>query len=109
MEVWREWDTRREGGGGKEGGQEDGGWRSSLRIPTPQGLLLPTATLRAGGFTRALFPADTPPPADLKWRYMWRVGQRPSVTQFPELNAEPVVPQVGRGGPRQLVVGWLVG
>ncbi|GIL51392.1 hypothetical protein Vafri_7399 [Volvox africanus] len=41
------------------------------------------------GSNRATLPTG----ADLKWRYMWRVGERPSVTQFPELNAEPVVPQ----------------
>ncbi|KAG5189780.1 hypothetical protein JKP88DRAFT_197518 [Tribonema minus] len=33
-----------------------------------------------------------PPEADPKWRFFWRVGKRPSVTQFPELNAEPVMP-----------------
>lgn len=31
---------------------------------------------------------------DPKWRYLWRVGPRPECTQFEELNAEPVVPQV---------------
>jgi hypothetical protein len=32
--------------------------------------------------------------ADVKWRYMWRVGPRPQSTQYAELNSEPVVPQV---------------
>eukprot|EP00879_Flechtneria_rotunda_P021970 GHRR01023170.1.p1 GENE.GHRR01023170.1~~GHRR01023170.1.p1 ORF type:complete len:229 (+),score=50.13 GHRR01023170.1:213-899(+) len=35
-----------------------------------------------------------PTGADVKWRYMWRVGLRPQHTQYAELNAEPVVPQV---------------
>lgn len=29
---------------------------------------------------------------DPKWRYMWRIGPRPSDTRFKELNAEPVIP-----------------
>jgi hypothetical protein len=32
--------------------------------------------------------------ADPKWRFFWRVGERPSDGQYAELNAEPVVPQV---------------
>jgi hypothetical protein len=31
--------------------------------------------------------------ADPKWRFFWRVGPRPAVTAFPELNAPQVVPQ----------------
>ncbi|XP_062174385.1 uncharacterized protein LOC133879701 isoform X1 [Alnus glutinosa] len=30
---------------------------------------------------------------DRKWRYMWRVGPRPSNTRFQELNSEPVIPE----------------
>lgn len=30
---------------------------------------------------------------DPKWRYMWRVGPRPSNTRFKELNSEPVIPE----------------
>ncbi|KAG6420224.1 hypothetical protein SASPL_116744 [Salvia splendens] len=30
---------------------------------------------------------------DPKWRYMWRVGPRPSSTRFKELNSEPVIPE----------------
>lgn len=29
---------------------------------------------------------------DVKWRFFWRVGPRPDVTDFPELNAPPVIP-----------------
>lgn len=33
---------------------------------------------------------------DPKWRYLWRVGDRPEATQYQELNAEPVMPQVSQ-------------
>jgi hypothetical protein len=36
--------------------------------------------------------ATPPTGADAKWRFFWRLGQRPINTEFPELNAEPVVP-----------------
>eukprot|EP00898_Chlorokybus_atmophyticus_P006771 jgi/Chlat1/7095/Chrsp57S09122 len=36
--------------------------------------------------------ASTPAGADPKWRYMWRIGPRPTHTRFKELNADPVVP-----------------
>mmetsp|Transcript_65761 Transcript_65761/g.208142 ORF Transcript_65761/g.208142 Transcript_65761/m.208142 type:complete len:297 (+) Transcript_65761:421-1311(+) len=49
--------------------------------------------------------ATMPRGADLKWRYMWRVGERPKETKFAELNSEPVVPQ---GFPEwsQVMDGW---
>ncbi|XP_028774343.1 uncharacterized protein LOC114753660 [Neltuma alba] len=34
----------------------------------------------------------TPVGPDLKWRYFWRIGPRPSNTRFQELNSEPVIP-----------------
>jgi len=37
--------------------------------------------------------AHKPNGADPKWRFFWRVGERPQSTQFPEQNAEPVVPE----------------
>ena len=33
-----------------------------------------------------------PNQADVKWRFFWRVGDRPTHTRFKELNAEPVIP-----------------
>jgi len=36
--------------------------------------------------------AQIPKGADPKWRFFWRVGERPSSTKFPELNAPPVIP-----------------
>lgn len=38
---------------------------------------------------RAVIPTG----ADPKWRFFWRLGPRPSNTQFAELNAEPVIPR----------------
>jgi len=29
---------------------------------------------------------------DVKWRYFWRIGERPKDTKFPEINLAPVVP-----------------
>jgi len=37
--------------------------------------------------------AHIPKGADPKWRYFWRVGERPTNTKFPELNAAPVIPE----------------
>ncbi|KAH8520024.1 hypothetical protein H0E87_001473 [Populus deltoides] len=39
------------------------------------------------------FQPSTPSGPDPKWRYMWRVGPRPSNTHFKELNSEPVIPE----------------
>ncbi|KAF8395877.1 hypothetical protein HHK36_019832 [Tetracentron sinense] len=39
------------------------------------------------------FQPYTPTGPDPKWRYMWRVGPRPSNTCFQELNSEPVIPE----------------
>ncbi|MEW5300726.1 MAG: hypothetical protein WDW36_003636 [Sanguina aurantia] len=36
--------------------------------------------------------ATQPTGPDLKWRYFWRVGERPAQSRFPELNAAPVIP-----------------
>eukprot|EP01041_Mallomonas_annulata_P008416 gene8416-17342_t len=33
-----------------------------------------------------------PPELDPKWRFFWRVGPRPTITQFPSQNAEQVIP-----------------
>jgi len=37
--------------------------------------------------------AHIPKGADPKWRYFWRIGERPKSTQYPELNAAPVIPK----------------
>ncbi|CBI24853.3 hypothetical protein VitviT2T_020627 [Vitis vinifera] len=39
------------------------------------------------------FQPSTPTGPDPKWRYMWRVGPRPSNTRFQELNSAPVIPE----------------
>lgn len=45
---------------------------------------------------KALSPdnaAHLPKGPDPKWRYFWRIGERPKETQFPELNAPQVIPE----------------
>mmetsp|Transcript_6798 Transcript_6798/g.18255 ORF Transcript_6798/g.18255 Transcript_6798/m.18255 type:complete len:431 (+) Transcript_6798:65-1357(+) len=37
--------------------------------------------------------ATMPQGPDVKCRYMWRCGPRPEKTAFPELNAQPVIPE----------------
>eukprot|EP01092_Planopodium_desertum_P008784 TRINITY_DN3752_c0_g1_i2.p1 TRINITY_DN3752_c0_g1~~TRINITY_DN3752_c0_g1_i2.p1 ORF type:complete len:410 (+),score=15.36 TRINITY_DN3752_c0_g1_i2:732-1961(+) len=34
-----------------------------------------------------------PKGADAKWRFFWRIGERPKETKFTELNAPPVIPK----------------
>lgn len=36
--------------------------------------------------------ATLPTGPDPKWRFFWRVGDRPQLTEYPELNADPVIP-----------------
>lgn len=33
-----------------------------------------------------------PPEFDLKWRFFWRTGPQPATTEFPLMNADPVIP-----------------
>jgi isopenicillin N synthase-like dioxygenase len=33
-----------------------------------------------------------PPEFDKKWRFFWRVGPQPQKTEFPQMNADPVIP-----------------
>ncbi len=67
---------------------------------TPEGTELPRAArdeaVRAeiaaqAAEHRAMAPAG----ADPKWRFMWRIGDRPAATSYWELNAEPVIPAGG--------------
>jgi isopenicillin N synthase-like dioxygenase len=37
--------------------------------------------------------SECPPEKDCKWRFFWRIGERPAETKFGELNAAPVVPE----------------
>lgn len=46
--------------------------------------------------------AIIPTGADPKWRFFWRLGPRPSQTQFVELNAEPVIPEGAHSNTRSL-------
>ncbi|KAK9669806.1 hypothetical protein RND81_13G155500 [Saponaria officinalis] len=64
---------------------------------TPEGVEVPRSLVdeemqkKLKAMPREVQPA-TPHGPDRKWRYMWRIGPRPSDTRFVELNAEPVVP-----------------
>lgn len=65
---------------------------------TPEGVEMPRSALDKDMERQALqLPEDSrpliPTGPDLKWRYMWRIGPRPTETRFKELNAEPVVPE----------------
>lgn len=33
-----------------------------------------------------------PPEKDPKWRFFWRIGPSPEITEFPSLNMDPVIP-----------------
>jgi isopenicillin N synthase-like dioxygenase len=47
-----------------------------------------------------------PTTADVKWRYFWRVGERPKETRFTELNAEPVIPSAFTDCWQQVMDAW---
>ncbi|KAG9151886.1 hypothetical protein Leryth_002155 [Lithospermum erythrorhizon] len=64
---------------------------------TPEGVEIPRSLVdeemqeKLKAVPQELRPA-TPKGPDRKWRYMWRIGPRPSNTRFKELNSEPVIP-----------------
>lgn len=65
---------------------------------TPEGIEVPRCSVdtKMQELMRSLPPNSRPlipVGADRKWRYMWRIGPRPSHTRFQELNAEPVIPE----------------
>eukprot|EP01133_Synstelium_polycarpum_P003764 gene3764-4339_t len=39
------------------------------------------------------YAAHAPRGADPKWRFFWRIGDRPEETAYPELNCPPVIPE----------------
>ena len=47
---------------------------------------------------RAVFPKG----ADPKWRFFWKLGERPKETRFAELNAAPVLPKAFPGWKDQM-------
>ncbi|KAL9242606.1 hypothetical protein vseg_016592 [Gypsophila vaccaria] len=65
---------------------------------TPEGVEVPRSLVdsemqcRLKDMPREYQP-NTPRGPDPKWRYMWRIGPRPTNTRFKELNAEPVIPE----------------
>ena len=67
---------------------------------TPEGVEVPQAAtdpalqalIAAQAPQHRASPLPAPDPADPKWRFMWRIGPRPTSTAFAELNASPVLP-----------------
>ena len=64
---------------------------------TPEGTETPKCTIDPTSIAAiqsqpAEHRARIPQGADPKWRYMWRIGDRPAETHYAELNAEPVIP-----------------
>lgn len=64
---------------------------------TPEGVEVPRSLVDGEMLAKVKampeeFRPSTPTGPDPKWRYMWRIGSRPSNTRFQELNAEPVIP-----------------
>ncbi|KAG0569278.1 hypothetical protein KC19_6G079500 [Ceratodon purpureus] len=65
---------------------------------TPEGVEVPRCSMdpQMQELMRSM-PSDSRPVVpvgpDRKWRYMWRIGPRPTKTRFQELNAEPVIPE----------------
>lgn len=37
--------------------------------------------------------SECPPEKDPKWRFFWRIGDRPEKSKYSDLNAEAVVPE----------------
>eukprot|EP00884_Botryococcus_braunii_P005270 jgi/Botrbrau1/14744/Bobra.0108s0087.1 len=63
---------------------------------TPPGVEIPRSAADSSALPHAFLPGNqpvVPEGADPKWRFMWRVGPRPANTNFPEMNAEPVIPK----------------
>lgn len=77
---------------------------------TPEGVEKPRCLRDASIMAHAasLAPEDRPTlpsEADPKWRFFHRLGDRPAATQYPELNAEPVLPAAFPEW-RQVMDGW---
>uniref|UniRef100_A0A6V7QR67 Non-haem dioxygenase N-terminal domain-containing protein n=1 Tax=Ananas comosus var. bracteatus TaxID=296719 RepID=A0A6V7QR67_ANACO len=107
------------GGGGPIGGRRRRWWRSARRYferseefkrlqerpnlhyqvgVTPEGVEVPRSLVDEDMQEKIRtmpkeFQPYTPTGPDPKWRYMWRVGPRPTNTRFKELNSEPVIPE----------------
>ena len=50
--------------------------------------------------------SECPPVPDAKWRFFWRVGERPAETAFEELNAPAVVPEAFEREWKPTMDGW---
>ncbi|KAF5782654.1 putative oxoglutarate/iron-dependent dioxygenase, isopenicillin N synthase [Helianthus annuus] len=61
-------------------------------LEVPRSLAVPDMLEKARELPKEHQPL-IPTGADLKWRYMWRIGPRPSVTRFQDLNSDHIVPE----------------
>ena len=50
--------------------------------------------------------SECPPVPDAKWRFFWRIGERPAETAFEELNAPAVVPEAFADEWKPKMDGW---
>lgn len=77
---------------------------------TPEGVEIPRSLVDAKMRQKLrTMPEESQPSLpvgpDPKWRYMWRIGPRPSDTRFQELNSEPVIPE-GFPGWKETMDSW---
>lgn len=77
---------------------------------TPEGVEIPRSLVDDGMRQKLkTMPEESQPSLpigpDPKWRYMWRIGPRPSDTRFQELNSEPVIPE-GFPGWKETMDSW---
>lgn len=81
---------------GSQQGWSNWAWLSQVGV-TPEGVEMPRCAMdpQCVASVNQQPPehrATLPTGPDPKWRYFWRIGDRPAATEFAELNAEPVVP-----------------
>lgn len=77
-------------------------------VETPRCVSDPPSCAAALGAQRPGHRATRPTGPDAKWRFFWRLGERPpeGETAFPELNASPVVPSGCEGWWSALLDAW---
>lgn len=81
---------------------------------TPEGIEEPACLRSPRKQQEAAALAHVPPSdqphwptgADPKWRFFWRLGDRPAETAYPELNAPPVIPPAFADRWASVLDGW---
>jgi hypothetical protein len=80
--------------------------RTPAGVETPRCVADPASCAAALSRQRPGHEARAPTRPDAKERFFWRVGPRPASTEFPELNAEQVVPRGCEAWWSRLLDGW---